>query len=69
MLFLGETLYQQLEQQHFLDVFSVRYPDEQRVYGLRRDRYQGARKKSAGFLSDLFTLQQTHSQSQCKLLS
>lgn len=36
-LFLGETLYQQLETQHFLDVPSVRYAADQRVYRLRRD--------------------------------
>lgn len=34
-LFMGETLYQQLETQHFLDISSVRHP--QRVYRLRRD--------------------------------
>lgn len=37
VLFLGETLYNQLEQQGFLDVSSVRYANEQRVYRLRRD--------------------------------
>ncbi len=36
-LFLGEQVYAQLEQQHFLDVSSVRYAAEQRVYRLRRD--------------------------------
>ncbi len=36
-LFLGEQVYAQLEQQHFLDVSSVRYAGEQRVYRLRRD--------------------------------
>ncbi len=36
-LFLGETLYAQLERQHFLDVSSVRYAHEQRVYRVRRD--------------------------------
>jgi hypothetical protein len=36
-LFLGETLYQQLETQHFLDVPSVHYAAAQRVYRLRRD--------------------------------
>ncbi len=36
-LFLGEQLYQQLEQQHFLDVSSVRYAPNQRVYRVRRD--------------------------------
>ena len=36
-LFLGEELYGQLERQHFLDVSSVRYAYEQRVYRLRRD--------------------------------
>jgi len=34
-LFLGETLYSQLERQQFLDVSSQQYP--QRVYRLRRD--------------------------------
>jgi hypothetical protein len=36
-LFLGEQLYIQLEHQHFLDVSSVHYAHEQRVYRLRRD--------------------------------
>jgi hypothetical protein len=36
-LFLGETLYAQLETQHFLDVSSVRFAERQRVYRLRRD--------------------------------
>jgi hypothetical protein len=36
-LFLGEQLYQQLETCGFLDVSSVRYAEEQRVYRLRRD--------------------------------
>lgn len=36
-LFLGEVLYAQLEQLHFLDVSSVRYAAEQRVYRVRRD--------------------------------
>ena len=36
-LFLGETLYAQLEHQHFLDVSSIRYASEQRVYRVRRD--------------------------------
>jgi hypothetical protein len=36
-LFLGEELYTRLEHQHFLDVSSVRYAHEQRVYRLRRD--------------------------------
>lgn len=36
-LFLGETLYAQLEQQHFLDVSSTCYASEQRVYRVRRD--------------------------------
>jgi hypothetical protein len=36
-LFLGEVLYAQLEQQHFLDVSSVRYAAERRVYRVRRD--------------------------------
>ena len=36
-LFLGEQLYQQLETRGFLDVSSVRYVEEQRVYRLRRD--------------------------------
>jgi hypothetical protein len=36
-LFLGETLYTQLERQHFLDVSSIRYTSEQRVYRVRRD--------------------------------
>jgi hypothetical protein len=35
--FLGEQLYQQLETDGFLDVSSVRYAEEQRVYRLRRD--------------------------------
>ncbi|MDQ2902306.1 MAG: hypothetical protein M3Y81_01975 [Chloroflexota bacterium] len=36
-LFLGDSLYVQLEQQHFLDVSSVRYASERRVYRVRRD--------------------------------
>ncbi len=36
-LFLGETLSQQIEHQGFLDVSSVHYSSEQRVYRLRRD--------------------------------
>jgi hypothetical protein len=39
-LFLGEELYAQLEHQGFLDVSSMRYADEQRVYRLRRDHYK-----------------------------
>jgi hypothetical protein len=39
-LFLGETLYTQLERQHFLDVSSVRYAAQQRVYRLRRDHFK-----------------------------
>lgn len=36
-LFLGEELYTRLERQHFLDVSSVRYAAENRVYRVRRD--------------------------------
>jgi hypothetical protein len=36
-LFLGESLYAQLERQHFLDVSSVCYASEKRVYRVRRD--------------------------------
>jgi hypothetical protein len=36
-MFLGEQLYQQLETRHFLDVSSVRYAAQQRVYRVRRD--------------------------------
>lgn len=36
-LFLGETLYARLEQQHFLDVSSTLYAAQQRVYRIRRD--------------------------------
>src|SRR5260221_13362108 len=36
-LFLGDSLYAQLERQHFLDVSSVRYAPERRVYRVRRD--------------------------------
>jgi hypothetical protein len=36
-LFLGEETYALLERQGFLDVSSVRYANEQRVYRLRRD--------------------------------
>lgn len=35
--FLGEELYTKLESQHFLDISSVQYGGEQRVYRLRRD--------------------------------
>jgi hypothetical protein len=37
LLFLGEELYRQLEHQHFLDVSSVRYAANERVYRVRRD--------------------------------
>jgi hypothetical protein len=36
-LFLGAELYTQLERQHFLDVSSVLYANNQRVYRIRRD--------------------------------
>ena len=36
-LFLGEQLYAQLERQKFLDVSSMLYAQEQRVYRVRRD--------------------------------
>lgn len=36
-LFLGKELYVQLERQGFLDVSSVQYSQEERVYRLRRD--------------------------------
>jgi hypothetical protein len=36
-LFLGEELYARLERFHFLDVSSVRYAAERRVYRVRRD--------------------------------
>jgi hypothetical protein len=36
-LFLGDSLYAQLERQHFLDVSSVRYAPERRTYRVRRD--------------------------------
>lgn len=36
-LFLGDTLYTQLERYHFLDVSSTRYAAERRVYRVRRD--------------------------------
>jgi hypothetical protein len=36
-LFLGDDTYALLERQGFLDVSSVRYASEQRVYRLRRD--------------------------------
>ena len=36
-LFLGDSLYAQLERQHFLDVSSVHYASERRVYRVRRD--------------------------------
>ncbi len=36
-LFLGEELYAQLESQHFLDVSSVYYAQEKRIYRVRRD--------------------------------
>jgi hypothetical protein len=39
-LFLGEELYTQLERQHFLDVSSVLYANEQRVYRVRRDPHK-----------------------------
>ena len=36
-LFLGDVLYARLEEQHFLDVSSVCYAPERRVYRVRRD--------------------------------
>jgi hypothetical protein len=36
-LFLGDELYAQLERQHFLDVSSQHFVQEQRVYRVRRD--------------------------------
>src|SRR6185312_6021300 len=36
-LFLGEELYARLDHQYFLDVSSVRYASERRVYRVRRD--------------------------------
>lgn len=44
-LFLGEELYERLERQHFLDVSSVCYAQEQRVYRVRRDPRKGRERR------------------------
>jgi hypothetical protein len=44
-LFLGETLYTQLEHRHFLDISSIRYADRQRVYRLRRDPHKSYERR------------------------
>jgi len=54
-LFLGEELYAKLEQQGFLDVSSVRYGHEQRVYRLRRDRHKERERRVRVFEQASYT--------------
>lgn len=44
-LFLGEPLYATLERQEFLDVSSVAFAAQQRVYRLRRDPYKASERR------------------------
>jgi hypothetical protein len=54
-LFLGETLYAQLERQHFLDVSSVRHADERRVYRVRRDPAKRRERRVRMFIDGEYT--------------
>lgn len=54
-LFLGEELYTRLEHQHFLDVSSMLYPQEQRVYRLRRDPARQRERRVRVFKRGLYT--------------
>jgi hypothetical protein len=53
-LFLGEELYGQLERQHFLDVSSVDYAQEQRVYRVRRDPAKQRERRVRIFKRNLY---------------
>jgi hypothetical protein len=44
-LFLGETLYAQLDRDGYLDVSSVRFAESQRVYRLRRDPHRASERR------------------------
>ncbi|MBA2395140.1 MAG: hypothetical protein H0V70_20620 [Ktedonobacteraceae bacterium] len=59
-LFLGEELYTQLERQHFLDVSSVCYASEKRIYRVRRDpakqRERRVRVFKKGYYSNDFCI-------------
>jgi hypothetical protein len=54
-LFLGEELYERLERQHFLDVSSVRYAQEKRVYRVRRDPHKTYERRVRIFQRGLYT--------------
>ncbi|MGH2507397.1 MAG: hypothetical protein ACRDHZ_08330 [Ktedonobacteraceae bacterium] len=54
-LFLGEELYQRLEQQHFMDVSSVCYAQEQRVYRVRRDPHKVRERRVRIFQNGYYT--------------
>jgi hypothetical protein len=54
-LFLGDTLYALLEREHFLDVSSVHYANEQRVYRLRRDPYKEQERRVRVFKNRVYT--------------
>ncbi len=54
-LFMGETLYQQLEGQGYIDVSSVRFASEQRVYRLRRDPHRRRERRVRVFEHGRYT--------------
>lgn len=54
-LFLGEELYSQLERLNFLDVSSVLYAHEQRVYRVRRDPYKEYERRVRVFESQIYS--------------
>jgi len=53
-LFLGEELYRQLENQHFLDVSSVCYAHERRIYRVRRDPAKHRERRVRVFARGLY---------------
>lgn len=54
-LFIGETLYQQLEGQGYIDISSVHYASEQRVYRLRRDPHRQRERRVRVFEGGRYT--------------
>ncbi len=54
-LFLGQETYALLERQSFLDVSSVRYAEEQRVYRLRRDPAKSRDRRIRVFQHNRYT--------------
>ena len=54
-LFLGEELYARLERQHFLDVSSVRFEQERRVYRVRRDPARQRERRVRVFVHGEYT--------------